>query len=112
MKIVHTLRMTIESLTNLSATEGNSALACSLEADLVERYGVMLGAEELAQVLAYPSTTAFRRAAQRGHLPVAVFSIQHRKGQFALAKDVAIWLANARPARPQTDSTEVAMNTS
>ncbi|WP_457280946.1 hypothetical protein [Polaromonas sp. P5_D5] len=73
-----------------------SELASTLEATLVQKYGFMLGQADLARVLAFPTATAFRRAAYRRQLPIKVFSIEHRKGKFALAKDVAIWLATMR----------------
>ncbi len=81
---------------NLTPTSDRDALAQALERELVEAYGFILNSEQLAKVLAFGSKVAFRHAAYRGHLPVKVFPIEHRKGHFALAKDVAGWMATIR----------------
>ena len=74
-----------------------SSLAELLEQDLYARYGSpLLGGEALRAVLGYPSAEALRQAMSRGTVPVPVFAIPHRRGKFALAKDVAAWLAQAR----------------
>lgn len=90
--------MSKNSLVDPCVPVDDGALAKILEADLVRKYGLILDTEELAEVLAFKSKVAFRHAAYRGHLPVKVFSIEHRKGQFALAKDVAVWIASKRSA--------------
>ena len=35
-------------------------------------------------------------------MPVVVFDVAHRRGKFAMAKDVAIWLARLRQAATNT----------
>lgn len=76
-------------------------LAQGLENDLLSRYSPMLGNDDLQVALDYPSREAFRQAAARDQLPIPVFSIEHRRGKFALAKDVAHWLAGRRAAAPR-----------
>ncbi|WP_295381043.1 hypothetical protein [uncultured Stenotrophomonas sp.] len=71
-------------------------LAQMLEQDLLHRYGPVIGQDDLRQALGYASADAFRQAISRGVLPVPVFVIAHRRGKFALAKDIAQWLANLR----------------
>ena len=93
---MHTFRVTNQPLSDLQESQEISELAGALEATLVEKYGFMLAQADLARVLAFPTATAFRRAAYRRQLPIKVFSIEHRKGKFALAKDVAVWLATIR----------------
>lgn len=102
--------MTKQPLCDQHDTEEIGELANALEATLIQEYGFMLGQADLTRILAYPTSTAFRRAAYRRQLPITVFSIKHRKGKFALAKDVAIWLATVRSgqANRQKEST---MNT-
>lgn len=75
-----------------------SRLARSLEKDLLTRYGPMIGQDDLRQALGYASLDAFRQAHFRGQLPVAVFAIPHRRGKYALVKDLALWLASLRLA--------------
>lgn len=73
-----------------------SDLATRLEQDLVDRYGPVVGGEMLSEVLGYPSLSALRQALARGTVPVPVFDIAHRRGRFALTRDIAIWLADRR----------------
>lgn len=74
----------------------NDSLTQMLEQDLLHRYGPVIGQDDLRQALGYTSADAFRQALSRGVLPVPVFVIAHRRGKFALAKDIAQWLANLR----------------
>jgi hypothetical protein len=87
-----------------------SSLADLLEQDLYARYGSpLLGGEALRVALGYPSAEALRQAMSRGTIPVPVFAIAHRRGKFALAKDVAIWLAKVRQAAEGACNTEVSV---
>lgn len=88
-----------------------ATLVQRLEATLIKRYGLILNADQLTEVLAFKSKVAFRQAAYKKHLPVAVFSIEHRKGQFALAKDVAIWIASQGNAKTENNGVEATMTT-
>jgi hypothetical protein len=71
-------------------------LAVLLERDLLHHYGPMVSGDTLRLVLGYPSPDAFRQALSRKTVPVPVFTVPHRRGKFALVKDVAIWLARQR----------------
>lgn len=71
-------------------------LANELECSLTERYGEILNTAALARELGYPSTAAFRMAVLRGKIDLQVFEIPNRKGRFALARDVAVWIAQLR----------------
>ncbi len=71
-------------------------LSSELEQQLTTRYGVMLGSKDLWRELGFRSPNAFRQALVRGTLDVPVFAVQNRRGRFALAKDVAIWIARQR----------------
>ncbi len=46
------------------------------------------------------SGDAFRQAVCRNSVPVPLFSIANRRGKFALAKEVASWLAQQRLMNP------------
>ena len=54
----------------------------------------MIGGDALRQALGYPTMEAFRQALCRDQLPIAVFALPHRRGKFALTKDIAFWLAS------------------
>ncbi|WP_222612698.1 hypothetical protein [Undibacterium rugosum] len=63
---------------------------------LSERYGAVLSSRALIKELGYPSAASFQQALARGAVPVPIFKIEHRRGSFALARDVAIWLSQKR----------------
>ena len=67
-----------------------------LHNQLLERYGPLIGGKDLRQALGFPSAAAFRQAALRGTLPVAVFTLPNRKGRFALTGEVSAWLRQRR----------------
>tara|TARA_R110002072_G_scaffold33030_9_gene100268 strand:+ start:20034 stop:20333 length:300 start_codon:yes stop_codon:yes gene_type:complete len=71
-------------------------LAKSLEQDLLATYGPMLSGESLWKSLGYSSADAFRQAASRKKVPIPIFSITHRRGKYALTKEVARWIAMRR----------------
>lgn len=74
-------------------------LACAsqeLQAQMLDRYGPMIGGQDLRRVLGFPSAAAFRQAALRGTLPVPVFVLPNRKGRFALTIEVSAWLRECR----------------
>ncbi|QNN76831.1 hypothetical protein IAE60_12875 [Pseudoxanthomonas mexicana] len=70
------------------------ALEDLLTRDLLRTYGPLIGQEELWRALGYSSLDAFRQAQLRGTVPVRVFAVENRRGKFALAQDVANWLAH------------------
>nr|WP_255692352.1 hypothetical protein [Luteimonas sp. XNQY3] len=63
---------------------------------MLQRYGPVIGQDDLRQALGYASPGGFRQALARGVIPVPVFAIPHRRGKYALTKDVASWLAELR----------------
>lgn len=64
--------------------------------DLLQRYGPMIGDDDLRAALGYKSMDAFRQALARKTVPVPVFSLENRRGKFALAQDIAVWLSARR----------------
>ncbi|HEY8585864.1 MAG TPA: hypothetical protein VIL60_03945 [Rhodanobacter sp.] len=68
-----------------------------LERDLLVRFGApLIGGEELRVALGYPTAEALRQAMSRGTVPVPVFAVPHRRGKYALVRDIAAWLATLR----------------
>ena len=59
---------------------------------LINKYGPLLGGDELARVLGYKTKSAFYRSIRTKTLGIAVFNIAGRKGKFALTENVANWL--------------------
>jgi len=69
-------------------------LAQRIEDRLTIKHGTtLLGGEALWKELGYPSVFAFRKALSRNKVPVKVFKIENRRGNFALVREVANWLA-------------------
>jgi hypothetical protein len=68
--------------------------------DLLALGGPLLTGAVLRNALGIPSATAFKRAWERGHLGVHTFRVPHRRGRFALARDVADWLIESAYGRP------------
>lgn len=54
------------------------------------------------ELTGYASPGAFRQARLRKRVPVTEFEIEGRSGHFALAIDVARWLAEQRSLIPPT----------
>ena len=79
-----------------------STLAEQISADLLKEHGPMLGGKSLCKTLGYSSMAAFRQAYARGTVPVTVFPIERRRGKYALANEVARWLAEQRLSAPIT----------
>lgn len=88
--------MPLPSSTTDSATTAPDPIAARLVADMEQQYGPLLGGAALYRALGLPSAAAFRQAASRDALPVPVFAIPHRRGRFALTREVALWLAQLK----------------
>jgi hypothetical protein len=73
-----------------------ACVADELLQSLSNRYGTVLSSKALIKELGYPSAASFQQALARGAVPVPIFKIEHRRGSFALARDVAIWLNQKR----------------
>lgn len=81
---------------SLSISTLSSLRESQLVADMERQYGPLMGGTALYRALGLPSAAAFRQAASREVLPVQVFSIPHRRGRFALTREVALWLAGLK----------------
>jgi len=91
-------------------TDAPNNLAEMLERELFVRHGPIIGGDDLRQALGFPTSEAFRQALARGQVPVPVFSLEKRRGKFALVRDVGAWLArcraNAQPAYSRASPSE------
>lgn len=79
------------------------SIEAQLVADLERQHGPLLGGAALYRALGLPSAAAFRQAMSRNAVPVRVFAIPHRRGRFALTREVAAWLAGLRSAGAADD---------
>lgn len=70
-----------------------------LIAEIKEKYGEIIGGYDLAKLLGYKSTAAFRQAVSRNQIPFTTFNIENRKGKFAYTNDVIDWLTNLESSR-------------
>ena len=75
-----------------------AVLTNEFEQGLLQRYGPVVGQDELRQALGYSSQDAFRQAGAGGWLRVPVFSLAGRGVKSALIKDFALWWAQRRHA--------------
>ena len=75
---------------------GEQMLAADLEKDLLALYGPVVTGEALIKALGYVSKAAFRQSLVRKTVPVPVFELDNRRGKYALAKDIAHYLAKKR----------------
>lgn len=71
---------------------------------LIEKYGPLIGGEELRRALGYRTWSSFARAVRSDSLGVKVFDLPGRRGKFALTGDVASWLD--RMSSSTTDPTQ------
>lgn len=69
-------------------------LARQIESDLLKLFeSPILNVEQLRRALNFRSVAAVKQAMQRNTFPVRTFVMPNRKSRFALAKDVADFLA-------------------
>lgn len=79
--------------------EKQTPLTQALENELWDKYqSPLIGGDDLRRALGYTSMAAMKQAITRGHCPVPLFSIKHRRGKFALLSDIAKWLAKCQQA--------------
>jgi hypothetical protein len=82
-------------------------LTQELQEVLTRLYGPLLASRDLWKLLGYASPAAYRQARIRQKIPVTEFEIEGRRGRFALAKDVARWLAEQRLSIAKTIKEDV-----
>ena len=83
-------------MSELKKKQKELELAQRLKQDLIEQHGMLLFGKALYHVLGFTNGDAFRQALKRGKLPVAVFELEGKRGRYALAEDIANWLASRR----------------
>lgn len=76
---------------------------------LEDRYGLVVGGRDLARLLGFRSSQAFKIACARGKVPVVVFEIPGRRGKYARTSDVIRWY-EALPGAIGTESSTKRQN--
>lgn len=71
-------------------------LKAQLRQELEQLHGPLLGGTKLVAALGHANAASLRQARLRGRVPVPLFSLPQRRGYFALTRDIADWLAEAR----------------
>jgi hypothetical protein len=72
---------------------------------LEDKFGLVIGGQDLARVLGFRSAQAFKTACSRGKSPIPVFELPGRKGKFAKTCDVVRWY-EALPGATGTNLTQ------
>jgi hypothetical protein len=80
--------------------ESINDVADQIEQQLLALHGPLITGKPLAQALGYPSQDALRHDMARKQMPVRVFSMVHKRGKFALVREVALCIAAARCGEP------------
>lgn len=77
-------------------TNDFEALKQQLRQDMEMTHGPLMGGSALLAALGHCSPASLRQARRRGQVSVHTFTLPNRRGNFALTREVAEWLARAR----------------
>jgi hypothetical protein len=69
-----------------------------LEGELRIEYGAEIGGTDLRRLLGYKTAESFRKAVQRGKIPVRTYLHPLRRGRFASARVLAEWMESLEQA--------------
>lgn len=65
-------------------------------AQVVSRFGPLIGGSDLRQLLGFRTASAMQRAMRKGLLSAPVFALEGRRGLFAITAEVATWIVKQR----------------
>lgn len=71
-----------------------------LASDMLNKFGHVIGGEDLRKTLGFRTQSAFARALRENLVEIPIFSIPGRRGKFALTGDVVAWLQSLRENAP------------
>lgn len=77
-------------------TSFDDPIVQALNDELVRQYGQLLPPAALVKVLGFRSAAALSQAVLRGSVQIPLLDLPNRRGRFALARDVAVWLGEQR----------------
>ncbi|WP_447896485.1 hypothetical protein [Stenotrophomonas acidaminiphila] len=69
-----------------------------LEGELRAKYGAEIGGTDLRTLLGYKTAESFRKAVQRGKIPVRTYLHALRRGRFASTRILAEWMESLEQA--------------
>lgn len=75
-----------------------------LEDKLTSRFGAEIGGADLRTLLGYKTAESFRKAVQRGKIPVRTYLHPLRRGRFASARVLAEWMESLEHAGQEDHS--------
>lgn len=78
-----------------------TTIEINLYAELLERYGPIIGGAELYTSLGFNTYAMFRLAKEGGEIAIPIFKIPGRRDWYALTSDVANWLLSLRKTSGQ-----------
>lgn len=64
----------------------------------IDRYGPVLGGENLRQFLGFRTPAAFHKARSQGLIGIPIFGLPGRQGMFALTSEACAWVIGQRNA--------------
>lgn len=67
-----------------------------LEEELKQEFGHLICNQDLSLLLGFSNIGSFRQALKRGQIPVPIFTLENKRGKYALTKDIALYLAERR----------------
>jgi len=70
---------------------------------LQDRFGLIVAGRDLARLLGYRTSAAFRQAAHRKSLGVRTFFIRGRRGRCARTSDIARWAFEQGAPQPKRE---------
>lgn len=96
-------RITLIGISMVIVGKKQCELINKIEKDLNVRFGPTLGEKDLQKVLGYSSDKEYRIAVGEGTIPIPLFPLKDKRGLFALANDVAVWLVRQRYSTEDKD---------
>jgi hypothetical protein len=83
--------------TDQNVASDTEMLALKLERELMHAYGSpLLTGQKLAEAMGFRSIHSLRKQMSQKNFPIELFTINGRRGRFALVRDIALWLAKQR----------------
>jgi hypothetical protein len=87
-----------------TSEERGRSIGGDLRDEMYREHGPLLTGMPLAKALGYRSTAAMRFALAHRRLPIRVFQIAGRRGNYAFTNDVATWLLSLGQTRSMATS--------
>lgn len=73
-------------------SQPSNAVSGVSDAWLTQTYGALIQVKDLSRLLGFKSAASLRRARSTGRLPIRLFKMAGRRGWFAYAGDVGVFL--------------------